>query len=149
MLNVDVSVLPRHCLLMHPILLLAINFLREHVTDVRAIYRFGSWGTPDMHPSSDLDLAFLTIKSLPPEQVWTLAQDLAMRVGCDVDLIDLRAQSTEMRMQVISTGERVWCGDFDTTEMFEDFVYSDYVDFSERRRGILDDIRERGSVYGK
>ena len=134
---------------MHPTLQFAVDFLRENITHVLAIYRFGSWGTPEMRPSSDLDLAFLTIKAQPSQQVWHFAQDIAVRVGCDVDLIDLRAQSTEMRMQVISTAERLWCGDFNTTEMFEDFVYSDYVDFSERRRGILDDIRARGSIYGR
>ena len=77
-----------------------------------------------------------------------LAQVSAAEYSRDVDLIDLQQASTVMRIQVISTGERLYCSDEHACELFEDFVYSSYAHFNEERAGILRDIAQRGSVYG-
>ncbi len=53
-----------------------------------------------------------------------------------------------MRMQVISKGQRIYCSNEQSCEMFEDFVFSDYARLNEERAGILEDIGQRGAVYG-
>ena len=133
---------------MHPKLEEATALLRKRLPNVLAVYQFGSFGTPFEKTSSDVDLAFLNPVNLSSVELWNLEQELSVLLQKDVDLIDLRSQPTVMRMQVISTGDRIWCGDFNASEVFEDFVFSDYANLSERRQDIINDVRKRGSVYG-
>jgi len=123
--------------------------LLESIPDVRAIYRFGTWGTAAERPDSDLDLAFLP--GAPTDSVlrWELAQQIACLVGRDVDLVDLLTASTVLRMQVLATGERLYCSGCADVESFEDVVFSEYARLNEERREILEDIRQRGTVYDK
>jgi predicted nucleotidyltransferase len=114
-----------------------------------AIYQFGSHGTPFEIAGSDLDLAVYAGKPLPAAEVWFVAQELAVLVGRDVDIVDLGAASTVMRAQVVSTGERLWCSEEVACEKFEDYVYSSYARLQEERRGIVEDVLKRGSVYGR
>jgi len=116
--------------------------------NIYGVYLFGSQVSEQTHAESDVDLAVLARDSVAQVELWTLAQKLAGIVGHDVDLLDLRRASTVMRMQVIAKGVRLACLDEFACEVFEDFVFSDYVRLNEERAGILVDIAERGSVYG-
>ena len=116
--------------------------------DVVAIYLFGSAATGELRADSDIDLAVLPAAPMPAAQLWSLAQELAVSAGRDVDLINLQSASTVMRAQVISTGKRLYCANELLCGEFEDRVYADYARLNEERRYILDDIRERGRIYG-
>jgi len=122
--------------------------IRSEIQDVLAIYLFGSAVAGELRPDSDIDLAILCATFLPATRLWSLAQSLAVIAGRDVDLIDLRSVSTVMQAQVISTGERLFCASEPVCGEFEDRVYSDYARLNEERRHILDDINERGRIYG-
>lgn len=126
-----------------------VERLRQELPGLLAVYRFGSFGTEHEHPGSDLDLAVYAGTPLPVAKLWHLAQELATEVGRDVDLVDLAAASTVMRAQVVHGGERLYCADKLACETFENYVYSSYARLNEERRGILQDIRRRGSVYGR
>lgn len=125
-----------------------VNRLREEFSELRAVYRFGSFGTEYERSDSDLDLAVYAGRPLPVVKLWRMAQELATDVGRDVDLVDLAAASAVMRAQVIHGGERIYCADEVACETFEDYVYSSYARLNEERRGILQDILRRGSVHG-
>ena len=122
--------------------------LREEFPALISVYCFGSSGTEHERPESDLDLAVYAGGPLPIVKLWRVAQDLASVVGRDVDVVDLSSASTVMRAQVIHGGERFYCADEVGCETFEDYVYSSYARLNEERRGILEDILRRGSVYG-
>jgi hypothetical protein len=53
-----------------------------------------------------------------------------------------------MRAQIVANGERLFCRDLRRCEQFEGWVFSDYARLNEERRGILEDIRQRGTVCG-
>lgn len=125
-----------------------VDRLREEFPGLIAVYRFGSFGTGYERPASDLDLAVYAGKPLPAVRLWHVAQELAADVGRDVDLVDLAPASTVMRAQVIHGGERIYCADEVACETFEDYVYSSYARLNEERRGIIQDILRRRSVYG-
>ena len=116
--------------------------------DLIAVYLYGSFAHGQPRPDSDVDLAVLTRQPVPQERLFEMALDLAGLVGRDVDLVDLNKVPTVLQMQIISHGHRLYCGDLFLCERFEAHVLSDYVDLNERRAGILQDIRNRGSVYG-
>lgn len=67
----------------------------------------------------------------------------------DVDFVDLRAASTVMRMQIVSTGTVLFESDRAVRQAFEVHTYSAYALLNEERAGILEDIHERGRVYGR
>ncbi len=124
-----------------------IDIVREAVPSLIALYRFGSQATGAAHPQSDVDLAILAAEPCAPQRLLELREQLAALLHRDVDLIDLRAASTVLRMQVLAHGE---CLDSDhdpARERFEDLVYASYARLNEERRGILDDIRARGAIY--
>ncbi len=125
-----------------------VQFLRGHIPDLVAIYQFGSQVRGDATPDSDIDLAILAKQPLPGERLFEFAQELAARLGRDVDLLDLKRASTVMRAQVIATG-RVLDSTEDAARVeFEMYAYSDYARLNEERRELLHDIKTRGLVYG-
>jgi uncharacterized protein len=125
----------------------ALKHMKEAVPNLLAVYRFGSQAQGTANQQSDVDLAFLAQHRMTPQALFELRQDLAPILQREVDLIDLRMASTVMRMQVLSTGECLFCGDDRARDQFEMLVYSSYARLNEERSGILEDVRARGSVY--
>ena len=70
-----------------------------------ALWAFGSRVSGQAGPQSDLDLAVLVPGKAEALALWNCAQQLARDTGIEVDLLDLRATSTVMAHQVLSTGE--------------------------------------------
>ncbi len=133
---------------MEPALTDAVHRLRAAVPDLAAVYLFGSAADGQTHAASDLDLAVLAPRPLDPVARFDLAGDLAATLGRDVDLVDLAAASTVMRAEVVRTGRVIFDGDPTARANFEIYALGAYFDLNIERRGILADIRERGSVYG-
>ncbi|GAB6066982.1 type II toxin-antitoxin system antitoxin [Methylothermus subterraneus] len=124
------------------------HLIRKLGEELLGVWLYGSFASGDVRPDSDIDLAVLTCRPLPEDRLRELALELMDLGGRDVDLVDLRRAPTVLAMQVISSGRRLYCRDRFACELFETHVFSDYVDLNERRAGILQDIRQRGSVYG-
>ncbi|NOZ10106.1 MAG: nucleotidyltransferase domain-containing protein [Gammaproteobacteria bacterium] len=126
-----------------------IDRLRTALPDLVAVYRFGTWGTPNERPDSDIDLAILSAVRIDPVQCWDVAQELAALVHREVDLINLREASTVMRSQVIAYGQRLYCADEEKCGEFEDMTFVAYARLNEERGGILKDAHKRGYIYGR
>jgi len=124
------------------------EYIRKAVPGLIALYRFGSQAKGTARPGSDIDLAILSHEPVPNLRRFELAQDLAIRLHRDVDLVDLRTASTVMRMQVISTGECLVAPNESACREFEMYAYSDYVRLNEERREILKRISASGLIYG-
>ncbi len=125
-----------------------IQLIKEAVPDLIAVYHFGSQVKGEARQDSDVDLAILARAPTPNLRRFELAQDLAVQLHRDVDLVDLRTASTVMRMQVLSTGTCLMSFDEAARREFEMYAYSDYARLNEERGEILKDIAKRGFVYG-
>lgn len=125
-----------------------IQHIKQSVPGLIALYRFGSQTKGTARPESDVDLAVLAHNPIPSERLFELAQDLAVQLHRDVDLVDLRAVSTVMRMQVLSTGACLDAPDESSRRSFEMYAYSDYARLNEERHEIVKGITTRGLVYG-
>lgn len=126
-----------------------VKNLRLMIPEALAIYRFGSWGTRDERPDSDIDLAVLASMPIDPVRRWETAQQLAGLVHRDVDLVDLKEASAVMRSQIVAHGERLYCTDDTVCAEFEDRVFVEYARLNEERQSILRDIAQRGKIYGR
>ncbi len=124
-----------------------IEYCLRYCPDIEAIYLFGSQVSGHAGKDSDIDIAILCPTLLPANTRWELSQTLAIQLQCDVDLIDLKQASTVMQWQIIHTGQRIFSKDAVKSSFFETYVLSDYIYLSEQRKAILNDIKQRGSVY--
>ena len=124
-----------------------LDMLRARVPDLLAIYAFGSRIQGTAQTRSDLDLAVLVAGYAEPLALWTLSGDLADLAGCPVDLLDLRAASTVMQHQIITTGQRWWARDGQAA-LYEAAILSEKTELDTARAGLLGDIRKRGNIYG-
>jgi predicted nucleotidyltransferase len=125
-----------------------IQILKRRVPSLLAIYAFGSRIQGMARPGSDLDLAVLVAGYADPLALFELAGELADVAGCPVDLLDLRAASTVMQYQIITTGERWWVRDAQAA-LFEAAIMSEKTELDTARSGLLADIQREGSVYGR
>lgn len=124
-----------------------VELIAAQAGAVIALYLFGSVAADAQRPDSDIDLAMLVEKPLTELQRWSLAQDLAVELGKNVDLIDLRSASTVLRSQILHASHKLYVADAAVVAKFEDFIVGDYARLNEERAGILADIAERGSVH--
>lgn len=124
------------------------QFLNERIPDLIAVYQFGSQARGTARPDSDIDVAVLSVHPIPGEQIFHLAQELAIRLHRDVDLVDLRSASTVMRMQVLTTGQCLDTKHLQAKAEFEMYTYADYARLNEERRELVKGIKARGLVYG-
>ncbi|QOJ10300.1 nucleotidyltransferase domain-containing protein [Nitrosomonas sp. H1_AOB3] len=125
-----------------------IHSLQTRIPDLLAIYAFGSRIQGTARSDSDLDLAVLVAGYADPLILFEVANELADVAGYAVDLLDLRAASTVMQYQIITTGERWWTLDMQAA-LFEASILSEKTALDEARAGLLTDIRQRGTVYGR
>jgi uncharacterized protein len=125
-----------------------IRTLQARLPSLLAIYAFGSRVQGTAGSESDLDLAVLVAGYADTLALFNLAGDLADLAECPVDLLDLRAASTVMQYQIISTGERWWERD-STAALFEAMILSEKTSLETACAGLLDDIQQRGTVYGR
>lgn len=124
-----------------------VQILQTRVPNLLGIYAFGSRITGTAGYESDLDLAVLVAGYAEPLVLFDLAGDLADVAGCPVDLLDLRAASTVMQYQILTSGQRWWAKDTQAA-LFEAAALSEKTALDTARAGLLADIQQRGSVYG-
>ncbi|MBA3238858.1 MAG: nucleotidyltransferase domain-containing protein [Parachlamydiaceae bacterium] len=127
---------------------IAIDMLLRNIPDLFAIVLFGSYGHEYETSQSDLDLAFLSKSKQDVVYLWELAQNIAIELNRDVDLIDLRSSSTVFRFQILSSGKLIYCSNQKDFDFFENTTFAMYLNFQETRKEILNDYKERKSHRG-
>ncbi|SFB22199.1 Predicted nucleotidyltransferase [Pseudomonas sp. NFIX10] len=125
-----------------------LTHLQNHLPDLLAVYLFGSHAQGTAGPDSDVDMAVLLSGQVDPALLWHLSGDLADIAGSPVDLIDLRAATTVMQYQIVTRGQRFWARDVQA-RLYECFILSEKTALDEARAGLLNDIQDEGSVYGR
>lgn len=121
--------------------------LQASLTDLMAIYLFGSQASGDANADSDVDLSVLVRGKVDPVRLWELAAELADIVGLPVDLVDLRAASTVMQYQIITTGRPLWsCGA--DARLYEVFILGEKTNLDQARAGLINDIYKDGLIHG-
>jgi len=124
-----------------------VSALQTHFAELMAVYLFGSQAQGTARPDSDLDLAILVDGVADAVGLWECAGRLAETFGCEVDLLDLRAASTVMQYQIITSGRLLWAKDSQAA-LYESFVLGEKLSLDEARADLLADIAREGKVYG-
>jgi predicted nucleotidyltransferase len=128
-----------------------VRTILENYPAAQAIYLFGTYGTADEWPDSDVDIAVL----LPPDKA-KLARLMAIGdaraaierlLGKDVDLINLRQVSTVFQKEIIMSERRIFCADAYAADEFEMLVLSFYQKLNEERADVLAEGLRSGRFY--
>ena len=128
-----------------------IALLQKRLPTLMAAYAFGSRIKDAGHyvnAESDLDLAVLVEGYADPLLLFELAGELADVAGCQVDLLDLRAASTVMQSQILIQGQRLWAKDV-RAGLFEAAMLNEKIYLDEARQRLVNEVMERGTVYGR
>lgn len=112
------------------------------------IVLFGSFAKGTNRIDSDIDLAFFSKEQLSSYERFLLASELAEIAGREVDLVDLKQIDTVFTMQIFSQGIPIYIQDENEFTRQKMRAYSMYATLSEQRAGVIESIKERGSVFG-
>lgn len=119
--------------------------------EVQALYLFGSHGTADEWPNSDVDIAVLLpvaeARQVDCRQWMEVSEAVARAAGSEkADLVNLRSVDTVFRMTIINTGRRVYCADEAAADEFEMLTLSLYQQLQEERKEIIEDAIRSGRI---
>jgi predicted nucleotidyltransferase len=122
-----------------------------HYPAIQGIYLFGSYGTENQWPTSDVDIALL----LPHAQAGRekhlnlspCCLELESALRREVDLVNLRQVNTVFQKEVIAEGRLIFCADTRAQNEFEMLVISYYQKLNEERREILEAFFRTGRAY--
>jgi predicted nucleotidyltransferase len=118
-----------------------VRAILEHYPEAQAIYLFGTYGTADEWPDSDVDIAVL----LPPEEARKagslILSEAHLALGTllrkDVDLINLRKAPTVLQKEVVAADRRVYTANIYAADEFEMLTLSYYQKLNEERAEIV------------
>jgi predicted nucleotidyltransferase len=122
--------------------------VEEIFPEALGVWIYGSFADGSARADSDLDIAVLPDRPLKMD--WDdLGRfgDLTLRLGRDVDLVDLRRVPPLLRFEIFSSGVRIAARDPAACDFFETAAISGYQRLNVERRDLLDAIAARGTVY--
>ena len=126
------------------------GFLQKKAPRLQGIYLFGSRAAGGHRDDSDIDIAMLlhplAARQMTGLQSFTLQCDLAVELDLSVDLINLRQVNTVMQMEIIHTGELIFCADAYACEEFEMLTLSFYQKLNEERADIMEQIIQTNRI---
>ena len=112
-----------------------ISLLQE--IKIKFAYIFGSSVKGNFRKESDIDIAVYVEEDIADYTVFMKAQEIAVKLNRDIDLVNLKKVSTVFAAQIISTGELIICGDINKKMEFEMNTLSQYAKLNEERVEIL------------
>ena len=120
----------------------------KRYSNVQAIYLFGSYGTENEWPDSDVDIALL-FTPRKAEQTGSLTMsdlyfELDKRLEKEVDLVNLRAVNTVFQKEIIMADRRIYCQDERAADEFEMLTISKYQKLNEERKEIIENAVKDG-----
>jgi uncharacterized protein len=128
-----------------------IRVVLEHYPDTQAIYLFGSYGTEQEWPESDVDIAVLLPPGGAKKAGLLLMSDLRFALesllGKEVDLINLRRVPTVLQKEVVIADCRIYEGDKFAAEEFEMLTLSYYQKLNEERAEIVKGVLSGGRFH--
>lgn len=126
-----------------------IKILKSQISNIQGVYLFGSFASNHANTNSDVDIAILCSKQLDKHLKLSTKEKLETSLNKNVDLIELRFVNTIFQEEIISTAKRIATIDKMACELFEDFVYCSAMEFRTFIKPHMQEIINKGTVYGR
>ncbi|MES2615740.1 MAG: nucleotidyltransferase domain-containing protein [Bdellovibrionota bacterium] len=125
-----------------------LEIAQKFLTNLQAVYLFGSYAFGLEQNDSDVDLAFLGEQKYPSKTMYSLCTELSLQLNKDFDCIDLKSTNNVFVVHIIDTGKIILNNDKYSVSNFEIRLFSQYARLNEERKDIVLDVIKRGSIYG-
>ena len=119
------------------------RIVEEIFPEALGVWIYGSFAHGRARRDSDLDIAILPDRPLDSWERIERAQDVASRVGRQVDLVDLRKVSPVLRFEVVTRGMRVAARDPYAADVMETASLAMFQRLNEGQREHLARIKAR------
>lgn len=120
-----------------------VRIIRNHHPGIQAVYLYGTYGTEDEWPGSDVDIALLfepqQAKTMEPLMLSDMQSDLETALGRGVDLVNLRRVPTVLQKEVIAANRCIYQADAYGAAEFEMLTLPYYQKLNEERAAIIKD----------
>jgi predicted nucleotidyltransferase len=121
------------------------HVVEEVFPEALGVWVYGSFADGWARKDSDIDIAILPDR---PIDGWELLErSVDVRLGREIDLVDLSAVSDLLQYEATARGVRVAARDPVRCDMFETAAMSKWLDQRRMLRDWMRDIHERGTVY--
>lgn len=110
--------------------------------DVLLVLLFGSFGTPDEHSLSDIDVAVLLRDRISLQDELRMSAELTLLLSEDIDLVLLRQTGVNIAYRALTTGRKVFTCDSLLITDFVEKIINDYLDFGLRLESMDRDFAE-------
>jgi predicted nucleotidyltransferase len=128
-----------------------VCIILQHFPAAQAVYLFGTYGTADEWPESDVDIAVLLPPGQQPRQPHLMLTPchyaLADALGKPVDLLNAREVSTVLQKEIVQYGRRLYSKNDPAVAEFEMLTLSHYQKLNEERKAILHSFQATGKAY--
>lgn len=123
----------------------------RYYPEAQGIYLFGTYGTENEKPDSDIDIGLL----LPVEQAkreknlgWSACRfAIEDALQKEVDLLNAREVSTILQKEIVYRGTLIHAADQYAVDEFEMLVLSYYQKLNEERTGIIEEAVNSRRFY--
>ena len=129
-----------------------VTHILQAFPSTQAIYLFGSFGTADERPASDIDIAVVLpfdIAKTATAALHELTIDLMLKTGRSIDLVNLRQVDTILQFEVISTGRRIAAPQRTESDLYELVIIKTYQYFNRERADIVAHGLQTGRYYAR
>jgi len=128
-----------------------IDIILKHYRNVQAIYLFGSFGTNEEWPNSDVDIALLFTHTIAGRNVPLINSECLLELESElnkkVDLLNIKTVSTVFQKEIIFANRRIYCNDSYAAQEFEMLTLSYYQELNWERKEILNDFYKSKRAY--
>jgi hypothetical protein len=116
-----------------------------------SVYLYGSRAAGLARADSDYDFALIAPEPLSRVAIGRIRDSLmdSLPGESEVDCVDMRRIALTLAAQILESGMVLLPGDEGERARLETRLMSMYAILNEERRGVLEDIQARGSVYAR
>ncbi|MCX5774555.1 MAG: nucleotidyltransferase domain-containing protein [Fusobacteria bacterium] len=115
-----------------------VERLKEFSPEV--IYIFGSVAKGEERKGSDIDIAFYSNCEQTALGIYTAAQELAIKLNRDVDLVDLRRVGSVLQKEIVEHGKVIFEKSASFRSEMELKIIKNYVKFCEERKSLIENF---------
>ena len=126
----------------------ATQMLNEKL-NCTAIILFGSYSRGDQREDSDVDIAIKSNRKISKQEIFDMTGELEQVLKKDVDLVNLDDVSDSFRYEILMNGKVLYCNDNFKFDLYKLDMFREYLELSESRKIIVDNIKKGGTIYGK
>lgn len=115
-----------------------------------AIILFGSYSRNTQNRDSDIDIAIIATNT-EKKDIFYGKQNLENLIMKDIDLVNIEDKdiSDGIKYEILMNGIVLYCSNEYELELYKLKVFREYLELNESRQGIIDRIKQGGTIYGE